>query len=67
MRNFDLVKFFFIKNQPSWPPRPQKEKYQTVLREVGVAPPHDNATPSFFRLQIAGYQGFHMRYCWFLY
>ena len=27
------------KNQPSWPLRPQKKKSQTVLREVGVAPP----------------------------
>ena len=62
MRNFDLINFFFVFFNPlGLPDLRMKSSKQFYGRWVWR--PHVDATPSFFRLQIAEYQGFHMRYC----
>ena len=66
MRNFDLIKNCFIFFNPLGLHDLRKKNSKQFYRRWAWRP-HGNATPSSFRLQIAEYQGFHMRYCWFLY
>ena len=59
MRTFDLIKFFFEKINPLGLHDLRKKSSKQFYGRWAWRP-HDDATPSFFRLQIAGYQGFQV-------